>query len=153
YGARNELEKINCEGAVHVHQDPEGPDDKGVDIRGQTLRLLKFLEGSVLTVTGETAEVQLDKLNIFGTEVNIDQKTDMAWVISVGMMRMPSTADFQGMNRDGPAPPAPKRDTPVDLKVYWTRDMLFNGKRALFHGNVQAEQEASRLTCEKMQVL
>src|SRR5262249_40263852 len=143
YGARNELEKINCDGAVHVHQDPEGPDDKGVDIRGQTLRLLKFAEGHVLTVTGETAEVQLDKLTIFGPEVNIDQKENKAWVNGPGAMRMPSSADLNGG----------KKETPTELTVYWARDMFFNGKYALFHGNVQAEQDASRLTCDTMQVL
>ena len=154
-GERNDLEKLWCEGAVHVHQDPEGPDDKGVEIRGATLQLLKFVEGSVLTVSGEPAEVQLDKLTIFGPEVNIDQKDNKAWVIGAGMMRMPSNADLQGANKDAPSakknPPAEK-PTETELTVYWTRDMIFNGKFAVYHGNVQAEQEESRVTCETMQV-
>ncbi len=157
-GERNDLEKLWCEGAVHVHQDPDGPDDKGVEIRGATLQLLKFVEGSVLTVTGETAEVQLDKLTIFGPEVNIDQKDNKAWVIGAGMMRMPSSADIQ-INSPGAPPkktPPPDKKQPqpeTELTVYWTRDMVFNGRFAVYHGNVQAEQDNSRLTCDTMQVL
>jgi hypothetical protein len=144
---------------VHVRQEGETPEDKGVDIHGQTLQLLKFPDGSVLKVTGETAEVQLDKLTIFGPEVNIDQRENKAWVNGPGAMRMPSNASFNG-------DPLSK---PTELTVYWTRDMFFNGKYALYHGNIQAEQEnvdkktqdgsaktvheISRLTCQTMQVL
>lgn len=163
-GERNDLEKLWCVGAVHVHQDPSGPDDKGVEIRGATLQMLKFEEGSVLTVTGETAEVQLDKLTIFGPEVNIDQKENKAWVIGAGMMRMPSSADFQVSNPGAPPPkktPSEKAPQPEkkeaepesELTIYWTRDMVFNGKFSVYHGNVQAEQNNSRLTCDTMQVL
>ena len=140
---RNDLEKLWCEGAVHVIQPPQNADDKGADIRGQTMQLLRFPEGSVLTVTGDTAEVMLDKLTIFGPEVNIDQKENKAWVNGPGAMRMPSNASFGGG----------KLDKPAELTVYWTRDMFFNGKYALYHGNVQAEQDSSRLGCETLQVL
>jgi len=140
---RSELEKLWCEGAVHVIQPPQNADDKGADIRGQTLQLLRFPEGSVLTVTGDTAEVMLDKLTIFGPEVNIDQKENKAWVNGPGAMRMPSNASFGGG----------KLEKTTELTVYWTRDMFFNGKYALYHGNVQAEQDSSRLGCETLQVL
>src|SRR5262249_59778899 len=98
----NDLEKLWCEGAVHVRQEPESKDDKGVDITGQTLQLVKFPEGHILTVTGAPAEVQLDKLTILGPEVNIDQKENKAWVNGLGAMRMPSNAKL-GTMQDGRA--------------------------------------------------
>jgi hypothetical protein len=58
-------------------------------------------------------------------------------------MRLPSNASFRG----GPL------EKPTQLTVYWTRDMFFNGKYALFHGGIQAEQDNSRLTCQTMQVV
>jgi len=44
-----------------VIQAPESPEDRGTDIRGQTLQLHKYPEGSVMAVTGDLAEVQMDK--------------------------------------------------------------------------------------------
>ncbi|MBL8796264.1 MAG: hypothetical protein JNM56_20360, partial [Planctomycetia bacterium] len=145
-GSHNELEKVWCEGNVHVVQAPSGKDDKGVDIKGQTLQLLKFPEGHVLTVTGELAEVMLDKLTIIGPEVNIDQKENKAWVNGLGAMRMPSNADLSGEKVGA------KREQPAELTIHWNGDMFFNGKYALYHGGVQAEQENSRLSCQTMQV-
>ncbi|TPW00885.1 MAG: hypothetical protein FD125_2891, partial [bacterium] len=145
-GSHNELEKVWCEGNVHVVQAPESKDDKGVDIKGQTLQLVKFPEGHVLTVTGELAEVMLDKLTIIGPEVNIDQKDNKAWVNGLGAMRMPSNADLSGEKMGA------KREQPAELTIHWNGDMFFNGKYALYHGGVQAEQENSRLSCQTMQV-
>jgi lipopolysaccharide export system protein LptA len=151
----NDLEKLWCEGAVHVRQEPESKDDKGVDITGQTLQLVKFPEGHILTVTGAPAEVQLDKLTILGPEVNIDQKDNKAWVNGLGAMRMPSNAKL-GTMQDGRATSTTAKpsatDKPTELTVHWNRDMFFDGRRAVYHGGVQAEQDNSHLTCLEMQV-
>lgn len=153
---KNDLDKLWCEGDVHVVQAPSGPDDKGTDIKGDKLRLLHFVEGHVLTVTGDLAEVQMDKMTIFGPEVNIDQKENKAWVTGVGAMRMPSNASLQGGSKtsaEAPKKPAPdKPEKPTELTVHWNRDMFFNGKYAEFHGGVQAEQEGGRVICQTMVV-
>jgi lipopolysaccharide export system protein LptA len=154
-GNHNELDKLWCEGNVHVHQAGESKDDKGVDITGQTLQLVKFLEGHVLTVTGTQAEVQLDKLIIIGPVVNIDQKENKAWVDGMGLMRMPSNAKLGGMDNApaaGRPKPPPTNEPPSELTVHWNRDMFFDGQRAVYHGGVQAEQDNSRLICQEMQV-
>lgn len=140
---KNELERLWCEGDVRARQEPTGPTDEGSDIRGDTLQLLSFPEGHILTVTGDLAEVKLDKLNIIGPEVNIDQKENKAWVNGLGSMRMPSDTSLTS---------GEKLTKPTELTVYWNRDMFFNGKYALFHGGVQAEQENGRLACHTMQV-
>jgi hypothetical protein len=154
-GTKNELDKLTCEGNVHVLQKPATPQDKGVDIIGDTLILLHFAEGHVLTVTGDLAKVELDKLTIEGPEVNIDQKDNKAWVVGLGFMRMPSDANFQGEKLSEPADkgktPDGKPKEPVYLTVHWNRDMFFDGKLAVFHGGIQAEQENSRLTCQELQ--
>src|SRR5262249_15053419 len=46
----------------------------------------------------------------------------------------------------------PEPQVAKELTVHWNRDMFFDGRRAVYHGGVQAEQENSRLTCQEMQV-
>lgn len=141
-GPKNDLDKLWCDGNVRVRQDPVAPEDKGVDIRGQTLQMKHYAEGNVLLVTGDVAEVHLDKLSILGPEVNIDQKENQVWVNGIGAMRMPSNTNFQG----------DKLEKASDLTVHWNRNMFFNGKDAQFYGGIQAEQDNARLACQTMQV-
>src|SRR5262249_54576259 len=103
FGSRNEMDRLRCEGTVRVLQEPATPDEKGVDIRGQTLQLNRFPKGNVLVVTAdqasrprELAYVQMDKITMIGPEVNIDQVANKAWVNGIGSMKMPSTTDFEG---------------------------------------------------------
>lgn len=141
-GEKNDLEKVWCEGNVHVVQDPSGPEDKGVDILGDTLQLEHFVEGNVLVVTGNLAVCRFDKMTIQGPEVNIDQKTNNAWVHGLGAMQMPASQNLNGEPLDKPG----------ELTVHWAKDMFFNGNCAEFHGDVQAEQGTGRLKCQEMQV-
>ena len=66
-------------------------EDKGVDIRGDTLELTHKLEGDLLVVSGDLAWLQMDKLLIVGSTVNIDQAANRAWVNGIGAMRIDST--------------------------------------------------------------
>jgi hypothetical protein len=146
-----------------VLQDPATPDEKGVDIRGESLQLKRFPTGNVLVVTADQAKgpkelayVQLDKITILGPEVNIDQVENRAWVDGIGSMKMPSTTTFEGK----------KLEQPKELTVHWNKAMLFTGKYADFRGGVQAEMEPaepdklpptaerqiSRLACQTLQV-
>lgn len=155
---KNDLEKIRCDGHVVVlqaPQNPEDPNDKGVDIRGDKLTLDNAPEGGILLVTGNMAVVQLSKITISGDEVNINQRTNQAWVPCRGWMKMLSTAALT----DGATKPEPKptsaAKTPEkasELTIYWKKDMQFDGRHAVFQGDIQAEQEASRLLCQEMQV-
>src|SRR5439155_4535980 len=110
--------------------------------RGDTLQLTHSPNGNLLVVTGDLAQLQMDKIFIIGPEVNIDQTTNQAWVNGVGVMRMESNTDFQGN----------KINRTVPLDVHWNKRMFFDGLHAEFHGNIQAEQENSRLACQAMQV-
>jgi hypothetical protein len=145
--AKNELERLWCEGLVHVHQEPEGPQDKGTDIRGETLQLNHAPDGGVLVVSGKPAEgrlaqVQLNKLAVLGPEVNIDQRSNRAWVNGEGAMQMLTDTNFDGA----------KLAKPTELTVTWRDRMRFDGLGAEFFGGVQATQEASRLLCFDMRV-
>src|SRR5262249_51007522 len=141
-GSKNDLEKLWCEGAVRVRQEPSSPEDKGVDIRGESLQLTRLAEGNELAVAGGLAQVRMDKLFILGPEVNIHQTTNKAWVNGIGAMRLPSNTNFDGG----------KLSRPAEIVIHWKKAMFFNGKFAEFHGGVQAEQENSRLLCQSMQV-
>jgi len=148
-GDKSDLDKMRCEGAVRVHQDPRKPGERGVNIKGDTLSLTHHFEGNVLVVTGderELAELVMDKMAILGPEVNVDQVNNKAWVNGVGAMQMESETDFQG-----------KRLTkPVPLTIHWDQSMIFNGNFAEFHGGknggVQADQGTARMACQSMQV-
>jgi hypothetical protein len=165
-GGKSELDKLWCEGTVHITQEPSGPDDKGVDIRGEKLQLVRQADGNILTVFGDYAQVQLDKLYIVGPEVNIDQTTNYAEVHGTGVMRLPSNGNLYGtkLAPSADAKPTPPSGTkaapPTEVTIQWERHMLFNGLVAQFdwpsdprHGrSVQAEQENDRLACKAMQV-
>src|SRR5947207_3074051 len=59
---KNELKELLAVGKVHVHQNGEKPQDKGIDITGETLSLFHFLEGDVIKVLGDTRSLgQLPK--------------------------------------------------------------------------------------------
>lgn len=139
---KNTLEKLWTEGSVRVKQAPAKPDEKGVDIEGETLQMLYHPEGNFLVVTGDLAQLRMDKILIIGPEVNIDQAANKAWVTGSGAMVMDSRTNFQGteLNRT------------VPLTVHWDKSMLFSGRSAEFHGGIQADQENARLACQALQV-
>ena len=99
-------------------------------------------DGNFLVVTGDLAQLRMDRMLIVGPEVNIDQANNKAWVNGVGAMQMESTTNFQGT----------KLNKAVPMEVHWNKSMFFNGKFAEFHGGIQAEQENSRLACQSIQV-
>src|SRR5262249_60021734 len=101
---KNTPEKIWCEGAVHVVQEPARPDEKGTDIKGDTLSLLYRAEGHFLVVTGDLAQLRQDKIYILGPEVNIDQKDNKAWVNGIGAMQMESANSLTGERLEKASP-------------------------------------------------
>jgi len=139
---KNTLDKLWTEGSVQVRQDPATPEEKGVDIKGETLQMNCHPDGNFLVVTGDLAQLRMDKIYILGPEVNIDQTTNKAWVTGIGAMQMDSATTFSGG----------KLDQPVPLTVHWNKSMLFNGTFAEFHGGIQAEQDKARLACQSLQV-
>jgi hypothetical protein len=141
-GGKNELDRLWTEGQVLVHQAPEKPEEKGLDIKGDTLELIKQPEGNRLFVTGDMAELQIDKLFIRGPQVEIDQAENEAWVKGVGALTMKNNTSFNGN----------KLDHEVDMTIYWSQYMHFKGDNAQFTGSIQAEQEDARLQCQSLQV-
>jgi hypothetical protein len=129
-------------GGVTVHQDPAKAGDGGIHIEGNTLDMKCHPEGNLLVVTGDLAQLEMDKILILGPEVNIDQAANKAWVIGEGAMRMQSNTTLEGK---------PLGRT-VPLTVHWSEDMLFMGPFAEFRGGIQAEQEQARLACQHLQV-
>ena len=145
-GEKNDLQELVAIGNVHVHQDPEKPGDKGVEIEGDTLNLLHFAEGDVLKVHGdgrENANLQLGELVLIGPKVLIDQRANSAFIEGVGLMHMPSNTTFEGGKPSKPG---------TRMTVHWTRDMVFNKRDADFNGGVIAYQDGSELRCNTLQV-
>jgi hypothetical protein len=145
-GPKNELREMAAEGTVHVHQDGAEPQDKGVDIKGDRLRLTRQPAGDVLDVFAdgqEPAQLQLGDLHLEGPKVRVDQEQNLAWVVGPGGMVMASKTTFDG------GKPA-KADS--KLTVRWTRNMLFNGKDAEFYGAINADQDNGALKSDSLYV-
>jgi lipopolysaccharide export system protein LptA len=160
WGNKNDLEKLWCEGTVHVHQEPQTPAEKGVDIHGETLELKHHPNGNEIEVTGENtnpATVQLNRVYILGPVVNLDQTANRAWVNGPGNMRLPNKANLDGTPS--------QRET--ELTIYWCQHMDFDGQRAEFDpprrllpegqktrsgAGVRADQDYSHMTCNTLQV-
>jgi hypothetical protein len=145
------LKQLKSKGAVHVTQEPAKPDQKGVDIHGESLQMLAYPNGNFLTVEGATssdladadlARLEMDRMLILGPVINVNQCTNEAWVTGVGAMTMESDTDFQGN----------KLKRVVPLTIHWHRSMFFNGNFAEFQGSIQAVQENARLACQQLQV-
>lgn len=141
-GAKNTLERVWTEGSVHIKQAPAKEGEKGLDILGDTLAMDCHPEGNILEVTGDLAQLRMDRLYILGPVVNIDQTRNMAWVNGSGAMQMESQSNFAG----------DKLDRAVPMIVQWRKSMLFNGTYAEFHEAIQAEQDSALLVCDSLQV-
>lgn len=141
--ARNQVDKLECQGSVHVAQRKAPNQARGTEVKGDSLRMAAKGEGLYeLIVTGDLGELQTETIYIAGPEVHIDQATNEAWVVGDGVMTMESKTNWQG---DELAKAQP-------LTVHWSKSMLFNGDSAEFHGNIQAEQDRGRLGCQTLQV-
>lgn len=136
------LDAIDKRGGVVVRQAPAKPGEEGVYIEGNTLDMSSFASGNVLVVTGDLAQLKMDKIFILGPEVNIDQVANKAWVVGGGAMQMHSTTTLEGKPLAHPVP----------LTVHWSDNMLFSGTFAWFYGNIQAEQDHARMACQRLQV-
>ena len=144
--SKNTIDVLYCDGNVVVRQDPAKAEERGTEVKGDTLRMTAGLDGGYfLVVTADDknlAELTTDKIYILGPVVNIDQTSNKAWVVGSGAMTMESATNFQGE----------KLDKAVPLTVLWDKSMLFNGESAEFTGNITAQQEKARLACQHLQV-
>jgi len=146
-GSQNFLREMIAEGTVHVHQKGATPKEKGIDIKGELLKLFHFVQGDDLHVWGDArrpAELHLGELTLIGPQVMISQKDNMAEVKGVGAMHMPAKNTMDG------AKPAKEGS---QLIIHWNKDMVFDGRHADFHGGVVAYQEESSLRCQALQVM
>ena len=137
------LDAIDKRGGVQVRQEPAKPGEEGVYIEGNTLDMSCLADGNILVVTGDLAQLKMDKIFILGPEVNIDQVANKAWVVGSGAMQMQSTTTLEGKPLAHPTP----------LTVHWSDNMLFSGMFAEFYGSIQAEQDQARLACQHLQVM
>ena len=94
-----------------------------MDIKGDRLEMYYHPDGNLLVVTGDLAQLQMDKIYLIGPEVYIDQATNKAWVNGIGAMRMEeSNTTFSG----------DKMQKTVPMTVHWNQSMLFHGNFAEF---------------------
>ncbi len=142
-GNKKELLEFVADGNVHVTQEADSPKDKGLDIVGNILKLLRKPGGDILHVFGEPrklAQLQFNEMLLFGPEVTIDQVDNVATVVGTGAMNMPSNTTLDGKKKDG------------HITIHWNKSMWFNGRSADFDGGVEAFQDNGKIRCQQMQV-
>ncbi|HEY7423322.1 MAG TPA: hypothetical protein VH682_03690 [Gemmataceae bacterium] len=143
---------IDSKGGVQVRQEPDlKKDERGVYIEGNSLEMKCYPNGNVLDVSGDLAQLLMDKILILGPEVHIDQTSNQASVRGEGAMEMQSnqTLDGKPLTQTVNGKKVPRT---VPLTVHWREDMVFSGEHAEFHGDIQATQENARLACQYLQV-
>ncbi|MBX9679780.1 MAG: hypothetical protein K2X38_13540 [Gemmataceae bacterium] len=145
-GTKKELQELVSEGNVHVHQDPEDPKEKGIDIVGEMLNMLHHPMGKTLFVFGDArkaAQLQLGELTLIGPKVTINQKDNIAEVEGLGAMHMPSNASLDGKTV--------KKES--RMTIHWNEGMIFTGGKFIdFRGGVLAYQDSASVKCKTMQV-
>lgn len=144
---------LNSRDGVQVRQAPAKPGERGVYIKGNTLNMTCMPEGNILDVTGDLAQLEMNKIIIIGPEVNINQARNQASVTGKGAMQIQSdqTLDGKPLGRA------------VPLTIHWSQRMFFSGKAAEFYGDIEAvqendddkemKQENARLACQSLQVM
>jgi hypothetical protein len=147
-GPKKQLEELTASGQVHVVQEPEKADEKGLDITGDLLNLLQDAKGGkILTVYGDSrkmARLEMNDMKLMGPKVVIDEVKNRADVDGQGAMEMPSKTSLDG---DRPARPGAR------MTIHWNKDMTFDGKYAHFRGGVLGYQDDSSLKCESMDAI
>jgi hypothetical protein len=147
-GDKKQLETLDASGKVHVTQEPDKADEKGLDVTGDLLNLKGRPSGDkVLTVYGDSrslARLEMSDTILIGPKVTIDQEENRAVVEGQGAMSMPSKTS---LDSDKPARPGAR------MIIHWNQHMNFDGTNAFFLGGVIGEQDDSKLQCESMQAI
>ena len=121
--ADNQLEQLQADGYVEVHQDPAEGDEKGVDVEGEHLDMTYHPEGNLLVVAARATSTTTSpscswtSIYIIGPVVNIDQAANKAWVNGPGAMEMDEQDRLQRQALDKPVP----------LTIHWNKEMFFTG--------------------------
>jgi hypothetical protein len=138
-GPKYLLQELVAKGAVFVYQAGEKAGEKRIDIAGQLLTVRKVNEkGDVLVVHGATkapARLELGDMVLKGAIVTINQADGRADVDGAGSMEMPSNKNLDGTD-------AKKKDTRIT--IYFNKNMMFDGRYAIFTGGVQAVENGAR---------
>ncbi|MFL5342709.1 MAG: hypothetical protein ACJ8F7_21460 [Gemmataceae bacterium] len=141
-GSKNELDKVKCFDRVTVHQEPENPKERGLDIASRTLELTRTPDGDILKLTGPLSRVDTHQMSIMGGQIVFDQKENRANVDGPGSMRMLTSSNMKGE----------ERAEPTEINVCWNDKMNFVGAFVSYIGGVQAVQENTRALCPRMDV-
>ena len=156
-GEQMSLDRVSCRRRVHVHQQPERPGERTLDVTGQTLDLTHSTEGDLLKITGVSgalAKIEVNEMTLFGPQIVCDQRDNHVEVDGPGNVRLLASTNLTGE----------KLDRPSEVTIWWNGRMELAGNRIEFDGGVQAEQEskkvkdsqrikeANRMLCPKMDV-
>ncbi|MBI2807993.1 MAG: hypothetical protein HYX68_23665 [Planctomycetes bacterium] len=148
-GTKKQLQELVAEGNVYVFQAGEKQGEKGIDITGRLLTVKQTDRGATLVVYGEKdklARLEVGDSIIVGPRVTVNQPENRADVEGQGAMEMPTNKNLDGTETS-------KKNTRI--RIYWKKNMTFDGKYAMFQGGVQAHEIGahSYVLCEVLHTI
>lgn len=169
-GRGGEVREVHTTGGVVVVQKRE-EGQAPLTIQGDRLDLfnrgkdqeLVNIYGKAATVGsgGEAvpekpARVLDQESELWGMNINLDRRENVAWVEGRGVLRLPvkdtggllgAAGEDRPVGREGGQPARPQR-----LDVWWQERMRFDGDKAVFFGTVQTQLDGNVMSCEEMEV-
>jgi hypothetical protein len=135
-------DEVWADGNVQLrHRQADAPGQEDLQLNGSGLHLKNLGQGYFFEVTGEPAQVSVASLDLRGPLIGFDQPTEVAWIRGAGEMKF-RTRRVLG------AAHAPQETTAT---VRWAQEMFFDGLVAEFTGDVQVQQEATSIRCDRVE--
>src|SRR4029453_8618174 len=99
---KNDLDRVKCFERVTVHQDPDKPAERGLDMASQTLEMTRTPDGDILKLGGPLPRVDTREMSGVGPQILFDQRENRARVDGAGTLRMVTSTTLKGEKRQKP---------------------------------------------------
>lgn len=134
--------EIHTDGQVVISQVSE-PGLPPLTLTGDRVQVTnEGADQQVLHVYGEPATIDDDRVHLEGRALHLSRASNRAWVEGAGLFRVPVDRDFEGK----------LLPEPTHLDVWWEREMDFDGRQAVFQGDVRAILDRTSMKCQTMRV-
>ncbi|MEX0718334.1 MAG: hypothetical protein WD066_17195 [Planctomycetaceae bacterium] len=138
----SQVAELWTEGNVNVRQKL-GPNQEPRRLTGDRVHFVNKAENQELVhVYGKPAHVRDPRMHIEGPEIHLDRGANRMWVDGAGLLQMPVERTLEGR----------ELAQPEILDIWWKETMTFDGKLALFRGQVRTVNKDNRMRCEEMEV-
>lgn len=138
----SQVAELWTEGNVNARQKL-GPGEEPRRLTGDRVHFINKAENEELVhIYGKPAHVRDARMHIEGPEIHLDRGENHVWVDGAGLLQLPVERTLEG--RELPQPEI--------LDIWWKEKMTFDGRLAVFRGQVRTVNRDNRMRCEEMEV-